>query len=134
MQRRLGVDSNRFLGASEHAAGAVRAEKTRGTPQQVSGCQRTCCRRDVCQRSSQTQIHMTPSLRESGTIVEEESRNTITVRGQRGQSKTVPPGYDRMAAFGNSAAGAAGLRSSLSTFWLGVGRDHEPRLLRVVDS
>lgn len=38
MQRRLGVHCSRFPGASERAAGAVHAEKTRGTPQQVSGC------------------------------------------------------------------------------------------------
>lgn len=47
-------------------------------------------------------------FRGPGTIVREESRKTLTVRGQRGQSRTVPPRYNRMAAFRNSAAGAAG--------------------------
>lgn len=110
MQRRLGVHRSRFPGASKHAA------------------------EEMCVNEfSDTNPHdtLSPRLRDHRGRGEQKDYNSE--RSERSE-QSVPPGYDRMAAFRNSAAGAAGLRSSLSTFCLGVGRDHEPKLLRVVDS
>ena len=90
-------------------------------------------KRCVSTEFSDTNPHDTLSLRVRDSRGRGEQEDCNSESSERSEQNSAP-GYDRMAAFRNSAAGAASLRSSLSTFWLGVGRDHEPKLLTVVDS